>query len=131
MKFTTRGRLALLCAALILSACAPNVKVVAERYEKNRQTEWCATMAGQLDVKLDDGTYVDCITDVYAVEVDLAEEWAEAIGWALYYAARTGKKPAVVLVMAKPEDQLYLSKLQTVATLLEIKVWTVEAPAAK
>ncbi|MFH1027609.1 MAG: hypothetical protein V1791_06370 [Pseudomonadota bacterium] len=36
---------------------------------------------------------------LYAVEVEYAHKWAEAIGQSLYYSRMTGKKPGVVLIM--------------------------------
>ena len=46
----------------------------------------------------------------YAVEFDFAEKWAEAVGQALYYALKTGKKPAVVLIMEDPRGTPDISK---------------------
>lgn len=80
-------------------------------------------MGGRIEVRLDDGTRVDCLTSEYAVEVEFAQKWAESIGQSLYYAERTGKKPGVLLIMGK-DDQRYLTRLETVAVKSNIKVWT-------
>lgn len=41
---------------------------------------------------------VDCLSEAFAIEVDWADKWAEAIGQSMYYAAETGKKPAIILL---------------------------------
>lgn len=52
-----------------------------------------------MEYKLEDNTRVDCLTPDYAVEFDFASKWAESIGQSLYYAQKTKRKPAVVLIM--------------------------------
>lgn len=64
--------------------------------EKWYQQQFCG---GAQEVRLSDGTRVDCLTDEYAVEFDFAPKWAEAIGQSLYYAHKTQKKPAIVLII--------------------------------
>ena len=57
---------------------------------------------GEIEVLLEDSTRVDCLTDYHAIEFDFSSKWAESIGQSLYYAAMTGKKPAVFLICDKP-----------------------------
>ncbi len=52
-----------------------------------------------------------------------ADKWAEAIGQALHYAAMTGKKRGIVLIMEKETDERYLKRLRTVTDGVAIKVW--------
>ena len=77
------------------------------------------------EYKLKDNTRVDCLTDEYAVEVDFAKKWAEAVGQSLHYAEMTGKKPAIVLIAGK-SDSRHLDRLMKVAKKYQIKVWVVE-----
>lgn len=72
--------------------------------EKDYQKYWCDKHNGTMEVKLDDNARVDCLTDKYAVEVDFAPKWAECIGQAVYYAKKTRKKPACLLIMENGED---------------------------
>ena len=48
---------------------------------------------GQLEVRLEDATRVDLLTDTHAIEIEHAQNWKEAIGQALHYARLTDNKP--------------------------------------
>lgn len=91
--------------------------------EREYQNAWCAEVGGETEVVLDDGTRVDCLTDEYAVEVDFAPKWAEAVGQSLYYAEKTGRRPGVLLILEKNTDERYLRRLQTLADRYQIDVW--------
>jgi len=43
------------------------------------------------------GTFVDCLSADFAIEIDRSNKWAEAIGQALHYAAETGKRAKIIL----------------------------------
>lgn len=94
--------------------------------EKEYQSYWCKANNGQLEYKLQDSTRIDCLTKDYAIEFDFAPKWAESIGQALYYALSVNKKAGVVLILeCKEKDIKYLERLQKVAKLHNIKIWTV------
>lgn len=59
----------------------------------------------ELEHRLSSGGRVDCLDSEYAIEVDYADKWAEAIGQSLYYAASTQRKPAVILLC--PSSQIH------------------------
>jgi hypothetical protein len=83
--------------------------------ERYYQEKWCSEMGGAVEVRMDDKTRVDCITNTHAVEVDFAPKWAEAIGQALYYGAKTGMQPGILLIMEDPiKDAKYVHRIQTV-----------------
>jgi hypothetical protein len=70
-------------------------------------------------------SYLNCLTDNYAIEVDWAKKWAEGIGQSLYYAEMTNKKAAVALIVGE-QDQRYLNRINKVAskagiTIMEIR----------
>tara|TARA_B100001964_G_C14157878_1_gene565217 strand:- start:388 stop:927 length:540 start_codon:yes stop_codon:yes gene_type:complete len=96
-----------------------------KRTEKDYQFSWCANAGGLSEYKLKDNSRVDCLTNEYAVEVDFAKKWAEAVGQSLHYAEMTGKKPAIVLIAGK-SDSRHLDRLMKVAKKYQIKVWVVE-----
>lgn len=101
--------------------------MAAHRYlEKDYQNLWCSQNGGQTEVKLDDGTRIDCLTKDYAIEFDFANKWAESIGQSLYYGLRTNKQPAVVLIMENKNDLRYLKRLQIVAKVTNIKLFTMD-----
>ena len=58
-----------------------------------------ALLGGQLEVRLEDGTRCDLLTETHAYEIDFATDWKESIGQALHYALKTGRKAGVVLIM--------------------------------
>lgn len=95
--------------------------------EKDYSSKWCRKQNGKAEYVLDDGTRVDCLTDEYAVECDFAPKWAEAIGQYLYYTARTGKSPAIILIYKKETDKRYLDRVLRVVKdyNLPIKIWTI------
>lgn len=56
----------------------------------------------------------------YAVEVDFADKWAEAIGQSMHYARLTGKEPAVLLILEKKGDERYLQRLEQTAYWIRV-----------
>ena len=80
---------------------------------------------------LEDGARVDCLTEEYAIEFDFAPKWAEAIGQALYYAKKIGKKPGVVLIMEGDRQQRFADRLNTVAGNHGIRVWSMTGDGLK
>ncbi len=95
--------------------------------EKVYQTVWCRRAGGEMEVRQNDKTRVDCLTREYAVEVDFGPKWAEAIGQSLYYSLKTGKRGGVVLILEKENDEVYLQRLKMVVEQygLEIKIWSI------
>jgi len=98
-----------------------------EHPERWYQERWCATR-GQMEVVLPDGSRCDCLTDDYAIEFDFGHKWAEAIGQALNYAAQTGKRPGIVLILEREGDERFLERIRTVdrAFGLGVTVWVVD-----
>ena len=112
-------RLILVLYLLILPVQAKHL-----HYEKEYQEAWAKKHNALVEVVLDDGARVDCLTDEYAIEFDFANKWAEAIGQSLYYALKTNKKPAIVLIMENPQkDEKYYRRLKTVTDKYDITVF--------
>jgi hypothetical protein len=105
---------------LILANCCEAKHLHKEKYY---QKLWCDKYHGRIEYKLDDGTKVDCLTKNYAVEFDFAPKWAEAVGQAYYYAIKTHKKPAVVLIIEKQSDWKYYNRVKKVAKFLKFCLW--------
>jgi hypothetical protein len=53
--------------------------------ERHYQDIFAAQVGGQTEVTAGDGTRCDILTDSYAIEVDIARKWGEAIGQSLNY----------------------------------------------
>ena len=81
---------------------------------------WCK---GETEVRMPNGNRADCVTKNYAVEVELAKKYHEAVGQALDYAMQTGKKPAIVLIIETERDWRYYNKLKPLAHKHGIRVW--------
>lgn len=96
-----------------------------KKNEKYYQTRMCQELGGKMEYVLPDKTRVDCLTDEYAIEVDFAKKWAEAIGQSLYYAQITGKKPAIGFIVEDGDDR-YIKRVKTVSEKFEIKIILLE-----
>jgi hypothetical protein len=57
----------------------------------------------ELEKHLPSGGRVDCLAAEYAIEVDWANHWAEALGQSLYYAGATNRKPGIILLCGQSE----------------------------
>lgn len=91
-------------------------------YEKDYVNQYCD---GQREYVLPDKTRIDCLTDEYAIEFDYAKKWAESIGQSLYYAKKTGKKPAVAIILKQASDKKYIQRINDVDK--DIKVFEIYA----
>ncbi len=94
--------------------------------EKEYQKTFANRIGGKTEIVLEDGARVDILTDEYAIEVDFANKWAESIGQSLFYALKTNKKPAILLIIERPtRDLKYLKRLKTVTEKYDIKVFVI------
>jgi hypothetical protein len=80
----------------------------------NRQ--FCTQESGQAEYSLPDRSRVDCLTDTHAFEADWADglKVYESIGQSLYYAAETGKKPGILLLVRKKNSAKHIRKVKRV-----------------
>lgn len=88
---------------------------------------------GEIEHVLEDRTRIDCLTDKYAIEYDYGKKWAEALGQSLHYAAMTGKKAGIVLILDKEKEQRFLTRLKSAIKgypkrndKLKVKIWVVD-----
>jgi len=79
--------------------------------EKHINQSWCLANDGVSEYRTKYGTYVDCITEEYAVEVEFDYNWKESIGQSLHYAEATNKKPAVLIIKRAKSKKDYLLEL--------------------
>ena len=91
--------------------------------EKYYQDKFAKIVNGETEVRLDDGTRADIVTDKYAIEVDFGAKWAESIGQSLSYAIQLEKKAGVLLVISGEDEIRFLDRLMTVAVEHGIQVW--------
>ena len=76
--------------------------------EKSVNQQWCPANGGVLEYRTKYGTYVDCLTEEYAVEVEFDYNWKESIGQSLHYAEATNKSPAVLIIKRTKSKKDYL-----------------------
>jgi hypothetical protein len=98
--------------------------------ESTWQRRYCEGM--ELEKHLPSGGYVDCLSPEYAIEVDWAQHWAEAVGQSLYYASATGRKPGIILLCRESEGPVeglcrsYVYRLELALKFVKphVYVWT-------
>lgn len=119
MKITMLGFIGF----VIVGAAMPAVAA-----ESDYRDVWCRANSGKAEHVLDDRTRVDCLTETHAVEVEFAPKWAEAVGQALFYSAKTGKRPGILIVLKDQSERRFLERLFRVIAgqCLPIEVWTVD-----
>lgn len=95
--------------------------------EKYYQTKWCSEQNGKMEVTLEGGGRVDCVTSTHVIEVEFAEKWAEAIGQSLYYSLSTNRKSGIVLIIESEKDMKFLLRLNSTIEhfKLPIDVWKI------
>ena len=76
--------------------------------------------------RLWDNTRVDILTDEWAVEVDWAHKWPEAVGQSLWYSCVSGKKPGICLLVNMTDDFKHIYRCNVVAAKYNINVWLVD-----
>ena len=96
-----------------------------KKNEKYYQTIFCKKMNGIMEYRLKDKTRVDCLTSNFAIEVDWAKKWAEAVGQSLYYAESTNKKAAIALI-ASHKDERFIKRVKKLALKFDIKLFIIE-----
>ena len=98
---------------------------IAYSAEKDINKLWCASMNGDYEFRTKDGTYVDCLTNEFAIEAEYDFKWKESIGQSLHYAETTNKKAAILFIKRNESKKDYLSELNRVIAKfgLPIKVF--------
>lgn len=89
---------------------------------------WCK---GETEVRLHDGSRVDCLTENYAIEVEFAEKAMEGLGQAIHYARITGTDPAILLIIETEKDWRYYKRIRRTAKQRGVKLWYITAEQIK
>ena len=93
-----------------------------EASEKDINESWCSSMGGVTEFRTKDSTYVDCLTEEYAIEVEFDYNWKEAIGQSLHYAETTGKKAAIVIIRRSNSNKDYFAELSRVVVEFRLPI---------
>ena len=67
------------------------------------------------------GTYVDCLTEDYAIEAEFDYKW-KAIGQSLHYAEATNKKAAILLIKRKQSNKDYYNEMMNVINKYDLPI---------
>ena len=79
-----------------------------------------------MEVRLEDGTRCDLLTDTHAYEIEYDVDWKESIGQTLHYAHVTGRKAGVILIMHSRHSKRYLAQLKAIIKTFELPIEVVE-----
>lgn len=98
--------------------------LTAQSYEWNYRDSIQVILGGTVEYPVESGR-VDILTDEYAIEVEFANKWKDAIGQSLWYGLQTNRQPAIVLVNKRKADYKYVIQLGSALSYakLDIKVW--------
>tara|TARA_B100000795_G_scaffold269528_1_gene259177 strand:- start:3998 stop:4342 length:345 start_codon:yes stop_codon:yes gene_type:complete len=96
--------------------------------ENDVNQSWCLSMGGDDQFRTKDGTYVDCLTDKYAIEAEYDYNWKEAIGQSLHYAESTNKEAGILFIKrAKTKKDYYNEMIRVINRYdLPIKVFVIQ-----
>ncbi len=95
--------------------------------ESDYQKEFAKWIDGTTEFLLDDGSRVDILTKIYAIEIDYAHKWAEGVGQALFYSLKTKRIPGLVLILAKRKSyQKYIERVFIIVQEYNITIWTID-----
>ncbi len=83
---------------------------------------WCKSKGGITEFRTKDGTFVDCLTDLYAVEAEFENKWKEAIGQSLHYAESTNRKAAILLIKKQDSSKDYHAELKRVVNKYNLPI---------
>lgn len=98
---------------------------------KLSELKWSSRLArlfeGRTEVRLWDGSRVDIVTAVHAIEVEWAQKWPESFGQVGWYAINTAKIPVVILLVEDmQDDNRYVMRCQAVAVKYDVQLWIVD-----
>jgi hypothetical protein len=79
-------------------------------------------LGGEIEVTLPDRTRVDLLTPDYAIEVDRARRWAQAVGQSLHYARMTDRRPAIVLLSRAEDGGRYFRRVLGVIESFDLPI---------
>lgn len=80
--------------------------------ERHYADSYCKMVGGHSEKTLSNGTRVDCLTETYAIEVEFANRYYEAVGQSLHYSRVANRLPKIALILESNDDQRFVERLQ-------------------
>jgi len=101
--------------------------------ERSINNSWCTSYNGVIEYRTSYGTYVDCLTNEFAIEVEFDYKWKESIGQSFHYAEATNKKPGILIIKRSQSKKDYLEELnKTIIKFnLPITIFTIDEQATQ
>ena len=92
-------------------------------------SEWCIEQEGITEYRTIYGTYIDCLTEDFAIEVEYDYNWKESIGQALHYAEATNRNPGILFIKRSKSKKNYLNELHNTIDkfILPITVFVIDS----
>jgi len=90
--------------------------------EKSINNTWCSSYNGVIEYRTSYGTYVDCLTNEFAIEVEFDYKWKESIGQSFHYAEATNKKPGILIIKRSKSKKDYLEELNKTITKFNLPI---------
>lgn len=123
---------------MIALACLGDVAIVKVKLpnvDKYYESHWRDAYAAELKLsnksveteKKLRGGRADIVTDVFAIEIDRAAKWHEAIGQAVHYANELKKKPMIALFGYNTLKEDQKKALEAVAKKRKIQITILES----
>jgi len=110
--------------ALLLLFYVPSFTAIAFGGEVEEVAKLAEKYSAQAEVRLYNGVRVDLLSKEYAIEADWPHKWQEAVGQSLYYAILTDKKPAIILLVTDPKNEMRdCERCQTVCAKYGIRLF--------
>jgi len=113
---------------ILLSILCFSLPVQAAKHpERWYQQQWCTS--GIMEYVLPDRTRVDCLTETHAVEIDFAAKWYEGYTQARWYAANTGRRAALLLIIENETDRRHVKRAQRLREHYDdpIDIWIIRS----
>ena len=95
---------------------------MSEASEKSINEVWCSDQGGITEYRTSYGTYVDCLTNLYAIEAEYDYNWKESIGQSLHYAEATNRSAAILLILRSKSTVNYLEQLNAVIDKYDLPI---------
>ncbi len=117
------------CVAMAVIGASAGYTLAKHKHpEKVYQEEFCREMDGRMEVAFD-GVRADCVTANYAIEVEFAPKWKDAVGQSLLYGLLLKKQPGIALIMEEESDDAknYDRLIDVIKRYkLPIKIWALQ-----
>ena len=98
------------------------IALMGEASEKSINEAWCTEKGGITEHRTSYGTYVDCLTKDFAIEVEYDYKWKEGVGQSLHYAESTGKKAAILFIRRAKTKKDFMSELKKTIEYHELPI---------